>query len=503
MSAARRIGAALLAGVLTIPGPTNAIEHDNSELTRLEEYTRQHPDDPDLAWAYIQALEEHALVDRAIAELETFVTRWPNRRSDAPILLGRLLYSRGRYAEALAALEEGIYREPRTGTGRVYRGLTLRALGRGDDAERELRVAAVIEPRLAAETLLLRAMARLENGEREEGQALLRQAIELDPTGETGRRAQFLLGPVPRPAGRSRLTLNAYTGVEIDTNVTVESGSSSLQATNSSDSRLVWGGGLQLRALEREGGSLSLGYSYSESAQEDRKTFNFQNHTVFSSATVNAGKRVRLRLDGLATDAHLDDQRYARSWTVRPNVFLTLGRRAGLSRVYGEVARINYHTPPTFPSLERDSTTYRGGLEHFLRLPFRKGAWLSLGGTVARTNTKASTDAFGLEGDYDNDATRSSFRVHLPLVWGIEADVSGAYTNTRYRNRNLVELLNTFSRTRRRHDREQQISVSLTRPLVRNTKLELRWSGIDHYSNIETYDYTRQIFGIYVRVQTN
>jgi tetratricopeptide (TPR) repeat protein len=493
---------AILAVALLIPGLARAELKDDSELVRLDEFATRYPDDPDLAWAYITALEERALADRAIEKLQAFRTRWPTRRPEAAMELGRLLYSRGSYEEALGALEDGIYQEPRTASSRLYRGLSLRALERRDEAENEFRVAAVLEPALEPETLLLRAIGKLEVGEDDKGEALLREAIALDPSGEIGKRAKFLLGAgADAPTSGKRVTFRAYSGVEIDTNVTLDSGTSLSASTDESDSRMVWGAGLQFRALESERGHLTLGYDYGESSHEDLKTYNLQNHVVYASALLKASNRLMLRLDGIAADAHLDNQRYLRSWSVEPNFFLNLGERAGLSRLYARVERLNYHEAPLFKSLEQGGTTYSLGIKHYISLPWPRQAWASLGTELSRLNSTASRDALGFKGAFDNRRGDGELRLHLPLVWQLEADVIGRYVSERYVNRNIVDRLAQPGRADHRRDRTRELSVALTRPLTGRTKIELRWHGIRQHSNVDVYDYNRQIMGVYLRAE--
>ena len=107
-------------------------------IERLELATASHPDDPDLHWAYARALSRGGQFDRAAKLMEHYARRWPERRRDVHLALGRLLFESGRTDDAQQRLELAVRSDPGSGTARFYHALALRELGRRDQARLEL-----------------------------------------------------------------------------------------------------------------------------------------------------------------------------------------------------------------------------------------------------------------------------------------------------------------------------------------------------------------------------
>ncbi len=132
-------------------GMTRNATGQDHEIQKLQIYLLRHPGDPDLAWSLIKALQEESRTEDTIQELRAFVLRWPKRRPEAHLELGRLFYETKRYQAALQAVEDGLFLEPRNGPGRMYRALALQALGRLEEADHELQVSSYLESALEDE----------------------------------------------------------------------------------------------------------------------------------------------------------------------------------------------------------------------------------------------------------------------------------------------------------------------------------------------------------------
>jgi len=482
--------------------PATAAALDESELERLRAATRSYPHDPDLAWALAIALRDSGRTREALNHFRRNRERWPSRRAAYEFEIGRLLHAKGSYPEALEALETAIFLDPLNGSARLYRALSLQELGRRADAERELRVLERIEPQLRSEALVLRAMNRLEVGDRVGGQQLLRDVIALDPASEPARRAGLFLDR--RPTGEEEspvLSTWVQLGAELDSNVTLDSGTDlGGVSTSQADVRAGWGGGFVWQALRAEWGALSLGYSYSESSHEELKAFNLQSHLVFSSLSFDGPGRLSERVDGMFSSLHLDDDRYVYSLLVRPNLFVTINDTWGVSRLYLELLRRSYHEEPLFSSLDRDGTSYSVGLEHYIPLPGWRNSLVSIATKLARTDTRASTDLLGFEGDYDRRRAEVRTQVKLPLSDAFDLSFSGAVAWERYRNENLIDALTDNGvgtpTPRKRRDLIGDATLSLGWAISPALRLEVRWQNIRNRSNVDVYDYRRSIVGL-------
>lgn len=489
-------------GTLVLANPS-APRADERTLEQLRTLSATHPDDPDLRWALVGALEQAGEIEAAVESLASFVARWPRLHPRARLRLGRLLYQAGRHTAALRELEGGLAENPINGPAHLYRGLALRELGRIDESSRALAMAARLEPELVSESLLLQALNHLDASDERQAQALLRRLLELDPPDNVARDVELILGARqgsnPSP---DRLTLAAYSGAEVDSNVTLE-GDQPGTGTNRRDSRLSWGGVVSLRAAQGERTKLTLGYRYDESAHQDLKRFDVQSHRVFATSSYNASDRVTLGLDASASGSQLDGSRYLSSFSGRQSVLIQIGERAGVSRGFVELSRTRFHDRPLLPSLERGGTTYALGLDHYAPIPGWANAWGSVGVRLARTRTRASRDLLGFAGAYDRKSQEGSLRLHFPAAWKLDVDVSASYSRERYDHHNVVELLASGSGATRRNDRILATTLSIQRPLTRLTRIELRWRGTRQHSNLNTYQYDRSVAGLYFTIRSS
>ena len=495
----------LVALVLTVSVysfSAGAAATSESDLERLLAATRQYPNDPDLAWAFATALRKDGRTQEALALFRANSERWPSWKGACEFEIGRLLYDQGDYGRALEAFETVIYLEPLNGSARLHRALALARLKRVADAERELRVVELIEPELKAESLLLRAMGRMDLGDDTGGQALLREVIAVDPASDAARRASLFMDERPQPEARVPIASTwMRMGAELDSNVTLDSGTNlGGVSTDQADSRAFWGGGILLQAFRGEWGALNLGYNYNESSHEDLKTLNQQSHIVFASLSHNGPGRFSQRLDGNLSSIHLDDDRYLARWLVRPNLFMSINDTWGVSRFYLEFLRRSYHDEPLFSSLDRNGDTYAVGFEHYIPVPGWKGALATLAARLARTDTEASRDFLGFDGDYDHRRAQISTRLLLPLPGPFDMRLSGLVAWERYRNENLIDALTdngvgTPTPSKRR-DLIGDATLALGWAISPALRLELRWQGVRDRSNVDVYDYSRSIVGL-------
>jgi tetratricopeptide (TPR) repeat protein len=476
------------------------------DFARIAEVADAHPEDPDLAWAAAQAALRANHVSAA-DRFQAFEARWPGRRADAALERGRALAQRGRDTEALQAFDRAVASQPERGDAHLHRGLALRRLGRIAEADDAFARAAELEPALAADATLLRALGKRAQGDEDQAETLLRATIDIDPNGEAARRARLVLGEATPTRDDPWLSLFAQGGLEWDSNVTLD-GRLQLpgDAPDRRDWRTTYASGLAVRPLRGELASLSLGYRYDGSAHADLSDYDLGNHLAFGSLMLRMAEGVALRLDGLFDHARLGDARYGQTRTARPNLFVTVGERAGLLRLYGDVEQRSFYDEPSLSSLDRDGRTWGVGAEHVLPVPAWRGAALTLGGRFAETDTFADPDVLGFDDAYDNDRYEAHLRLEAPLFWGVRATTGVLVAHERYPAPNVVDFLTddgvgTLSPSSRR-DWVTEASFSLLRPIHRYAAIEIGWRGTFRDSNVDLYAYDRHVAGVTLRVQT-
>jgi Flp pilus assembly protein TadD len=494
----------LAAGLAGVAPLAHATTGGADPASRLAAAAAAHPGDPDLGWAHLRSLLEDGQNDAALAALRAFEVRFPGRRPEAARLEGRLLLETGDAAAAERALAAALGRDPDDALAWLWHGLALRRLGRHDEAARALERAGKLEPALRAESLALRGMDRLAGGDREGGRRLLEDAARVGLVTTAPDRTA-------RPAASSRaplLELSARTGVELDSNVTLDPGLDlPTLAGDAEDVRILWGGGATWRPLRGERLGLALGYRYDQTRHDELEAYDLESHAGIASVTWRATERMALRFDGRFADLALDGEGYLESSLVQPNVFLGLGSRAGLLRGFARFERQRFDEEPVLSSLERDAEVLGGGLGHSLPLPFlRPGAWLDLEGSFDRTQSEASRDLFGLAGAYDHDRFRGALELGVPLPLRITARLGGSAARERYAYRSVVDLLTDdgvgTADPGRRRDTVLEGRLGLERPVGRGIAVELAWRGTRRVSSVDLYDYDRSVVGLYLHAST-
>ena len=488
------------------------VETDPSALERLAEAAAAHPDDPDLALAWGNALAQAGRNSEAADVLRQAEARWPGRRPELRLRIVQLLYTAGRDEEALAAVDALLAAEPASGPAHLYRGLLLRRMDPAPEvqaqAEQEFQRAAELAPALRPETLLLRALARLERGDDGDAESLLSEVIAIDPTGETARRARLLLPQRSRVVDGPLISLGAYGGYQYDSNVTLESGLDlGGLSTDQSDTGGVFGGSIVLRPIRGERAGLVLGYRYDSTLYQNITAYDFQSHLGFASIYLRANERVTLRLDGVLLRGLLDDQRYVHSTAVRPNVFVNFGETWGVSRFFGEFELQEFMEDAFLPSLDRSGKLYGGGIDHTFAMPFAPWLLTTLHGRFFSVDTRGSTDFLRFDAAYDYNRTEFGFDLRFPLFWNITADMGLGLGWEFYPNENVIDFLTDNGvgnvNPRRRRDFVVDGGVSLVRPIFRGMSIELAWRATNRASNVDLYAYPRHVVGMYVRFQTD
>lgn len=505
MSRLLRLGRCLLylalgcvAGLARADAPT--------ALERLAAAVASHPDDPDLRFAFARDLAAEHRNDEAVEQLTLLTSRWPNHRPEAPLLLGRLLFELGRYAEAVPPLERAVAQDPESAPAHLFLGLALKALGRPEEAELHFRFAAEISPDLRGQAWLLAGLTRLERGDRVGGDELLSRTIEADPHGESARSARLVLeGAAESP---SRLHAQAYAGVGYDSNVTLDSGDDFTGLpSNQGDVQFIWGSGVSVDAVRGENFGATLAAVYDQSAHPDLSDWDMQQFGGLLSSGWQVNDWLGLRLDARIAYARLDSDPYLLSGGVHPSVVVPLGARAGWLRGFGDTDWYDYDDEPFTTALERDGFGWGGGLEHVAPVPGVENATFSWYGSWHRYDSDAKRDELlGFDGAYDQDNFGGGARVSVALPWRVSADLGVSYLREQYANANLIDALTdagvgTATPSHRR-DGVWDTRVRIVRPLSRFIDVEVSAGYLDRHSNVDVYNYNRWVSGLAFRVYT-
>jgi len=487
-------------------GGGDAPASPDAALARIAGAAEANPGDPDLAWAWARQLARAGRGPEAVSRTLAARAKWPAHRPDAEIEIARVLLDRGSPGSARRILDDAVRRSPGSGLAHFHRGMAFRAEGRAELAHEELQAAAVLEPALRSEALLVRALLYFDAGREAEAVSLLQSLLRSDPTSDTAIRARLLLRDRELAHVGERLRVDASAGFEWDQNVTLEGAESETDPSDRADFRGVWGLGISGQPWRSERGGLLVGYRYDQTQQDELEHFNLLQNALFASLSLVPSETLRdrlaLRFDVQAYDTLQDFDHALTGGALRPNLLWSIGPRAGVLRVFGSFEFTQFDDDPQQEPWERDSLSGGAGLEQVVPLPMLgAGASIALSGSYLGTWTEAdaSDSIAGFDGDFDADSfrVRSLGRFSLPL--GLRALVEASYTRDDYRNENFSLWLDTLE-TKPREDDIAAGRVSLSRAFSRWTRVEVYWRGAWRSSNVSDFDYDKQIVGMLVHV---
>lgn len=488
-----------LAGLLLFAHSAAGSVDLEQALASLREAVARHPDDPDYSWALGDALEAADRPADAAVQMREHLARWPERPLVGWRALGRCEYRAGHFEPARDALQKAIARDPGDAEAQLYMGLTLQALGDRDRAEQHLEMAARLDPRLAGDALLLAGISHLSRGDTDRGHALLERVMDVaPPDSDSARQARALMdrdGPEPSP-----LRLEAFTSFQYDSNATQEGGSD-LPGAGEADPDFFSGFGTRLSwrpPLVGESRPLELVGLYERYDYLDLTEFSQQRFLGGAGWTQPLGSRAALRLAANGSVYTLDNELDLVRGQAVPTLFVDLGKRRGILRVYGVGEILDYDEDPLIDSLERGGWEYGGGAEHQLFFGGEQQlGYVAWGGRFDRHDGDDGRDILGFANAYERDRWRASTRAQIDLPFEISAYADFYVDAERYAHRNLVDALSEEPTSPdKRRDLVLTTSFSLRRKLVGPLELELLGGYEDRDSNVGLYAYRRATAGM-------
>jgi len=213
-------------------------------------------------------------------------------------------------------------------------------------------------------------------------------------------------------------------------------------------------------------------------------------------------ERLALRLDAYGYETLQDLDHELAGASFRPGVLWSIGPRAGVVRVFSALEVAAFDGSPILDVWERDSFSGGLGVEQSVPLPL-PGSMVSLSFTWLRTVTEAGTGGLsdGFDGDYDSDSFRVRALGSLVLPFSMRAQVEAAYSRDEYLNDNFTRWIDTGD-IEPREDDLSAARISLSRPILPFTRLEVYWRGFWRASNVATYDYDKNLVGLLVHVSS-
>jgi len=408
-----------------------------------------------LGVAYLTAGE----LDKAEGELRFVQEREPNREN-LGFFLGSIAFRRGEDEKALTFLRQNVSSDPEfQQLARYYEGLSLERLGRMKEAEE-----------------------------------ILRQAVQVGPTTPVGLSAQkFLEVLAARRKEERRLRVSATFNVQYDDNVLAAPTENVFglreRERRSAGELLFLQGEYAFVKTKVWGGSLT--YAFLQTINHDVEGFDLQDHYAALSGLRRGvlGKLpYQVGLQGGFDYTFLSGSSYLKRYTVIPSVTLFATREVLFTleyRLWGK----DFSRTPADPANDQDAINHMVGLVHFLRTTNGRH-FLKLGYQFD------VEEAEGRNFDYVGHKLLGGFQVSLPLEIILAFQAEFHFRD--YRHTPPAGVPPFFGRGRR--DIEQTYLLTLARKLpIENLTLALEYLGTLHGSNIEVFDFKRNVVSLGLR----
>ena len=411
----------------------------------------------------------HAALDLGVAYFDngdyTAAKRWlerayqqGNERLVCAFFLGVTLYRLGDEASALPYLNEAKADPEVHAAAAYYAGLVL--AHQGDTAAASGAFAEVAKEQPQSEI----GRAALRYG----GQAEARQPPSLTGLG------------VKKP-----WSVYGSAAFEYDSNVLIAPSNSAFPGSGSreGDGAAVIGAGGSYTLLDTSFGSLRASYDFSQSIHFKLTEFDLQGHRLRLDAASQPGV-VSYGLSGTYDVYLLDYQSFFQEVLATPWVAVAEGSDAATQLYYTARGRDFFRRPYDPP---RDAVDNAVGLRQDVALG-EIDRLLSFGYQFDSENSSGS--------DFEYNGNQFDVGVTAPL-FGI-ARGQAAY-QFRLDDYQFPNSRTNF--TKRRHDNEHQFSAGLEHDLTSNLVLTFYYIGVIHNSNIDDFEYDRNIVSLGLRVQ--
>jgi len=453
-------------------------------------------DPDDAVAAYYRGLTEARLGNtaNAIRDIERALALDPSLKP-ALLDLGILYFDSGQYPAAQQWLERA-YKQPDSRfSAALYLGVTHLRLGDAAGAIPYLREAQK-DPALRQTGQYYEAVALLRSGQSSQGRALLQQ-VQVGPadTQTTQIAKQFLAGggtTAVAAAEEKPWSVHANAGFGYDSNNGLVPSSQAAQVgldtAGESDGFFRVGAGASYRLADSDIGSADMGYNIYQSVHFSTPRFDLQSHRLnLTLATPIKNELWQAGVAGIYDFYLLDYQSFYQAGRGTPFVNFFEGQ-VGATQVFYTFGGQDFFRGPFNPF--RDSFINRAGLRQLFLL----GAidrYLSLGYTWDDFDplSKNGTDFNYMDNMFD-----------VALDFGIFDYAHGQLgylfdlQDYRYPNSRV-------DYSKRRHDGQNQFVVDLSHSFTDMISVDLAYLGIFNHSNIDDFEYDRNIIQANVWLQ--
>lgn len=411
--------------------------------------------------------------------------------------LGTVAYHLGHYDEALKELllseSSGSQTDTRQAMTQYYLGLTFHKLERFREAAPRFLRTAALSPGLAVNARYFAGVAFYRQGILDEAKDAFDEVIQTAPGSSLVSSSRRFLEGIERARPQTkRWAIAASLGAQYDSNVLLWPEDAPLPEEVSDETDLRWVGTVQgsLKIVEAARWDGTARYSFYESRHQDLDRFDVQNHDLGLILVHRPSPRpYRFEFSYHVSDAWVDQENYLQTQMAGATVDISKNQ-VYLMQVEYRYQNKNFLRSDAFPGNEdRTGINHAVGFHHTYFFSKQNGN-LHGGYTYDQESTRGE--------DWDYQGYRLNLGLLLPssVIGGWMQPVLESEVGTRlYKNPNS---LSDKTPLEEREDRIQVHALTLSRSFTSWLSGSVQYLYNINASNIEVYDYDRQITSVSV-----
>jgi tetratricopeptide (TPR) repeat protein len=392
----------------------------------------------------------------------------------------------GDYGEAITNLKKALEFKPGDKTATQTLGIAYSRSGNFQSAKEYLEKALALD-KTDARTRYELGVATYKLGETEAASGYFTEVAAGDVEDQLTKAAKQyldLLRSARAPEKARAFTVNVLAGLQYDSNVILEP--STLPTTTLEEKKSDWRAVATVNAsypfFKSEAASAEAGYLFYKSLHRDLHRFDVQQHNLSLGGQVEVTDDVRAGLRYRYSYSLVGGSRYSTIHQVVPTLSFKMSSSQSGELFYARESK-KFYDNTDFPQ-----NSDRNGSNDAVGAAYKVALGRDLGASVSYA--------------YDKDSTSASWWAYKgqKAAVGLNADLSGlkAFLGFTWYDQRYNDPFPGFSGSR--HDQSQEYSLNLVRELTRRVSLVASELYVKNRSNLEPFDYNRNIVGLFVDV---
>ncbi|OIO37800.1 MAG: hypothetical protein AUJ71_04425 [Candidatus Omnitrophica bacterium CG1_02_49_16] len=366
----------------------------------------------------------------------------------------------------------------RPGQTKFIKGLVLVKDGKTEDAIQAFKDAKDLEPALKQSANYQIGLVNLKNKSYDEAAKNFQEVVLLDPNTDIARYAdEYKKALDRRQEAEKPFRLNAAFFEEYDDNVILKPSDASAAGNigNQSDWREVATVDAELGKKFNDAFGAKLQYNFYFTEQNDRHAYNLNSHTVGAVPSFYLGDNV-VSVPVQYNYTWVDTDSFLSTFTVNPLANLKVADNQ-LAQIGVKCQVMDYLQVPFSPDENRDASRRAPGAAWFYFFNQNK-SFLNLRYEYDEENTKGSN------WDYKGNHATAALQVPLIDKWKLTL-VGDAYWQNFDHTHTIFNV--------KRADDNYSGSAMVSYAINKDWEMQVRYMHVDHRSNINIYEYTRNI----------